>query len=539
MESSRENKTMAETTQKTSDSSSDWENMLMSDFYFYSDKNLKNDQDSSIDVLDDGWLDSLQSALLNDDFPVFFSDILLTSNHTTSETTLMNQIDQLYDDLLLNETAETGQTAETQIFYAVETENFNQQNTKSAKRSRDDGNSHEDSKRLKMDFDCQSSGFVDTKLQSVNCISSQLEMPETMTSEQTIKQPEDDGIYKPERMRKSRDFNQNVIDGIAKQLNFSANVARMAKQYLDFVCASSTDKQRKGMSLELIAVVCFYIACNEKDGNDPRSIDQIRVVWKSNLLHSRQKVIYNNCYDLVCQLLGKSVDVFESTIKRFARKIGLSDAKCESALLLCSRAFKAFPAEMKVKEHKTVAAAALFEVAHICNLSEYSRKLGVSTWTRKQLTNLWSTKSGEILLDPLTDVSPAPTQLNVGIKRTILMNPDDADRDIDRLLSSSANKKRKISSSKFEYSVASTSAGPSSRASAALRPPTSVPKLNNTRTINDKCLSVGGGDGFLPIGVMGHHSSSGVVLLTNQDHQQSATATGTANPMILRDMPLI
>ena len=337
---------MAETSQKTSDSSGDWENMLMSDFDFYSDTNLKNDQDSSIDVLDDGWLDSLQSALLNDDFPVFFSDIPLTSNHTTSETTLMNQIDQLSDDFLLNETAETVQTAETQIFYAVETENFNQQNTKSAKRSRDDGNSHEDSKRLKMDFDCQSSGFVDTKFQSVNCISSQLEMPETVTSELTIKQPEDDGTNKPERMRKSRDFNQNVIDGIAKQLNFSANVARMAKQYLDFVCASSTNKQRKGMSLELIAVVCFYIACNEKDGNDPRPIEQIRVAWKSNLLHNRQKVIYNKCYDLVCQLLGKSVNVLESTIKRFAKKIRLSDVVCESALLLCSRAFKAFTAEM-------------------------------------------------------------------------------------------------------------------------------------------------------------------------------------------------
>ena len=366
MESSRENETMAETTQKTSDSS-DWENMLISDFDFHSDLNFKNDQDSRIDVLDEDWLDSLQSALLNDDLSVFFSDIPLTSNHTTSETALMNQT-------------------------------------------------------------------------------------------VTIEQPEDDGTNKPEKKRKTRDSNQNAIDGIAKQLNFSANVARMAKQYLDFVCASSTDKQRKGMSLELIAVVCFYIACNEKDGNDPRSIDQIRVVWKSNLLHSRQKVIYNNCYDLVCQLLGKSVDVLESTIKRFARKIGLSDAKCESALLLCSRAFKAFPAEMKVKEHKTVAAAALFEVAHICNLSEYSRRLGMSTWTIKQLTKLWSTKSGEILLDPLTDVSPAPTQLNVGIKRTIKMNLNDADRDTDRLLPSSANKKRKINSSNFEYSVASTSA---------------------------------------------------------------------------------
>ena len=82
LESSWENKTMAETSQKTSDSSSDWENMLMSDFDFYSDTNLKNDQDSSIDVLDDGWLDSLQSALLNDDLSVFFSDIPLTFNYT-------------------------------------------------------------------------------------------------------------------------------------------------------------------------------------------------------------------------------------------------------------------------------------------------------------------------------------------------------------------------------------------------------------------------------------------------------------------------
>ena len=82
----------------------------------------------------------------------------------------------------------------------------------------------------------------------------------------------------------------------------------------------------------------------------------------------------------------------------------------------------------------------------------------MSTWTIKQLTKLWSTKSGEILLDPLTDVSPAPTQLNVGIKRTIKMNLNDADRDTDRLLPSSANKKRKINSSNFEYSVASTSA---------------------------------------------------------------------------------
>ena len=105
---------------------------------------------------------------------------------------------------------------------------------------------------------------------------------------------------------------------------------------------------------------------------------------------------------------------------------------------------------MKVKEHKTVAATALFEVAHICNLSEYGRKLGVSPSTIKQLTNVWSTKSGEILLDPLTaDVSPAPTQLNVGMKRTIKMNLNDDDRDTDRLLSSSANKKGKISISNF------------------------------------------------------------------------------------------
>jgi len=210
---------------------------------------------------------------------------------------------------------------------------------------------------------------------------------------------------------------------------------------------------------------------------------------------------------------------------------------CESALLVCSRAFQPFPVDMKVKEHTTVAAAALFEVAHIYNLSEHGRKLGVSPSTIKQLTKLWSTKSGEILLDPLTDVSPASKQLNVGMKRTISMNLNDADRDIDRLLPSSANKKRKISSSNFEYFVASTSAGPSSRALAALRPPTSAPKLNNTRTINDKCLSVGGGGGFLP-GVMGHNSSSGGVLLTNQ-HHQSTTATGTATPMILQDMPLI
>ena len=214
LESSRENETMAEISQKTSDGSSDWEHMLISDFDFYSDTNFKNDQYSRIDVLDEDWLDSLQSALLNDDLAVFFSDISLTSNHTTSETALMNQIDQLSHDLLLNETA-------------------------------------------------------DTK----NYISSQLERPDTVTIEQIIKQPEDDGTNKPERMRKTRDFNQNVIDGIAKQLNFSSNVARMAKQYLDFVCASSTDKQRKGMSLELIAVVCFYIACNEKDGHDPRSIE--------------------------------------------------------------------------------------------------------------------------------------------------------------------------------------------------------------------------------------------------------------------------
>ena len=105
----------------------------------------------------------------------------------------------------------------------------------------------------------------------------------------------------------------------------------MAKQYLDLDCTSSSDKQRKGMSLELVAIVCFYVACNEKDGNDPRSIEQIRVAWTPNLLHCAKGVIYNKCFDLVCQILGKSVNVLESNIKRFARQTRLPDAMCEAA----------------------------------------------------------------------------------------------------------------------------------------------------------------------------------------------------------------
>ena len=77
--------------------------------------------------------------------------------------------------------------------------------------------------------------------------------------------------------------------------------------------------------------------------------------WIKSLMNRRLVYLFpihawlNNYQKIVvCQFLGKSVNVLESTIKCLARKIRLSDAMCEAALLVCSRAFKAFLVEMKV-----------------------------------------------------------------------------------------------------------------------------------------------------------------------------------------------
>lgn len=73
----------------------------------------------------------------------------------------------------------------------------------------------------------------------------------------------------------------------------------------------------------------------------------------------------------------------------------------ESALLICSRAYKVFFVKMKEKELIAVAAAALYEVSKIYNFSECGRKLGVSLSAVRKLTGLWATKSEEIFQSSL------------------------------------------------------------------------------------------------------------------------------------------
>jgi hypothetical protein len=270
----------------------------------------------------------------------------------------------------------------------------------------------------------------------INATSSKLKMPlvdnkspmipSASTSMIAENQIPEDGINNERgRLRRGRDVNQNVIDRMAKQLNFKANVAQMAKEYLDTVCASSTSQQLRRMTLDVIAGVCFYIACNEKEGDDPRSIEEIRVICNiRQLSHNGQKSYYTRCYDHVCKLLGKSVNVLESTIKRFARKMRLSNtATCESASLVCNRAYKVLPFEMQFKEINTVAATALYNVANICNLTEYSKRIGVSSNAIRLLNNLWLTKSDEILMDQVKDSHRSTAKvLKIAIKESISTN---------------------------------------------------------------------------------------------------------------------
>lgn len=173
---------MAETTSptKANDASTNWEEILMlCGFDSYSDTNYNNGQDSKSDALGDGWLNSFDSILSNDGLPDF-SSVPFTSQDA-SETTSMNQIDNLSKNLFLNKNDTALPTEETLI---VDSENFDRHITKSAKRNRDDDNSYQDSsKRLKMDFLLESSsGFVDTQIPI--CISSpSLIMQNEVTSE--------------------------------------------------------------------------------------------------------------------------------------------------------------------------------------------------------------------------------------------------------------------------------------------------------------------------------------------------------------------
>jgi hypothetical protein len=102
-------------------------------------------------------------------------------------------------------------------------------------------------------------------------------------------------------------------------------------------------------------------------------------------------------------------------------------ATCESALLVCSRAYKALPLEMQFKEINTVAATALYNVANICNLTEYSKRIEVSFNAIRLLNNLWLTKSDEILMDQVKDSHrPTAKVLKISIKERITISKNDA-----------------------------------------------------------------------------------------------------------------